>query len=292
MDVNHQFMFSLRAWAHRCGVVRICTILLLVYFCNACSSFAKTRPTKLVHHPRSGSKYFSAVNCSGPVTVVIKSARPRGRRRWTTVRGENVYAVVKGQTLYLRQNNPEKKQPRSRRKASKNSTLLRPYIRGRVEISNGPLSALTLSGQCQVIGRNVQTRGMVIRARDHSYARLRGVVALRRVETSGDARVHVSWVNSHDLVVHTFGRSRVRLAGVSNILHARAFGDSVLDAGYLRVKQVYVQSDQDALAKVLPTVALRALASGRSNIYFYKTPGPNLKLARLSGNVLQMGFRY
>ena len=78
---------------------------------------------------------------------------------------------------------------------------------------------------------------------------------------------------SNTLTVNSGGQDGIYLVGVvAKTLYARLSGRAVLQAQYLRVTHVHVQTKNSASTYVLPLVTLWAFASGRADIYYIHLP--------------------
>lgn len=236
--------------------------------------------------------YFNSIDCDGHFNIIVNTKPGKKGRHLTLDSSRGIRTEIKGQTLYLHPDVVIKDRSVRRKDASvkKNSRTNADDHWTTVWINNISLKNIRLRGHCRLSGNRLKTYPLNLKMSGNSYTHLRGVIPVHKIQTADYAMADIQWANGPDITIWTFGRSQVNIAGRTNELHTRAFGHSSVNAKYLRAEQVYAQSGNRALIKVIPTYALSAFASGASNIYYFKTPGPNLKLTRVSGNVLQMGF--
>jgi len=223
---------------------------------------------------KSVQKPFHNINCQGTLIVRLDGKK---KTPWLAVNRKGyVYAYVQNDTLYLKPVPRENKEGHG-------------PIWSMVTINGVPIKDLNISGRCRVLATNAHGYAMNIRARGNAFLHLEGVFGVKSITSHDHANVNVTFLKAHQLTVWAFNKSRLKLAGTAKILRAKVDNEAQADMRYLRGKDVYVKTSEQALARVTPTERIWAFATNQSNIYYYKTPGPNLKLTRQSGNVLQLG---
>jgi hypothetical protein len=161
-----------------------------------------------------------------------------------------------------------------------------------VKVYTPSLKTIQASGDCRVILGGIKSRYQVVNviADDNAKVNLRGVMNLQHVITAGNSEVDVQWVDSPHVMVRSKDSSCVILAGVARILDAQMLGSSVLSAEYLRAREVYVKTEDYAVAQVTPIVVLNGFAADYSDILYYKTPVYLTRKSYLSSNVMQMAY--
>lgn len=161
-----------------------------------------------------------------------------------------------------------------------------------VKVYTPSLQAIHATGNCRVMLNGLKNGYEVVNviADDDAKVNLRGVVNLQHVITAGNSEVDVQWVSSPHVMVRSKDSSCVVLAGVTRILDAQMLGSSQLLAQYLRAREVYVKTEDYAVAHVTPIVVLNGFAADYSDILYYKTPAYLTRKSDLSSNVMQMAY--
>ncbi len=100
---------------------------------------------------------------------------------------------------------------------------------------------------------------------------LSGKLNIRKIYYAGDAILNLLWVDSNNLTLFAngVGCSDIRIAGIVNQFNATLYGDTHLEAKYLRSDVAYIATGNKAFAEVWVKDALNAFAARSSNIYYY-----------------------
>jgi hypothetical protein len=254
-----------------------------------------TKPAKRITENRHLAD-FSNVSIHGEINTVLKRIR---RGSGLTIKGdtrdlEHVKTVVKNDRLYIV---VEKTYP-------KHGALF-------ATVSNVQLNSLQFQGVGSISGKNLRTSNMDIVLKSEGSLKLSGKIGLRKfvsigknkvnikgitsrylevamngkpdirlegfanlreVQFAGEGDLSLLWVNSPDLLVTGNGKAKVHLAGVVRELTLNLYGHAEMDGQYLRVKKAYVKTYGESLARLQPIKVLNALASDKSNIYYYNSP--------------------
>jgi len=207
---------------------------------------------------------FDAISASGNLRITLKG----GTQRIKIPAGDKVKVYVKNQTLYIVGN-----------EASKHEAI---------QIVAPDITSLQASKHAEILAKDLHSHSLQVIVNGNSDLTLRGMVPLARIAQSGSSHIDIRWVNSQNLMIHAQDASKIRLAGFANVVHVRLHDAASLDAQYLRVNKMYIQTKGHSIAKVLVLDKLSADAYGRSNVYYMKKPRYFTEFTHESGNVLQM----
>jgi hypothetical protein len=160
-----------------------------------------------------------------------------------------------------------------------------------VRIYTSNLNRLSLYGSANLTARSLDCPNLIVEAADDSQVYVRGEVGIfQLLVPEGDPYIDISRVNSRDLLIEADGGT-ISLAGATQFMDARLAGDAHLNAKYLRVNKIWIQTTDNALAEVVVTRTLRAFADANSNVLFYnRKPKYLTDVTQISGNVLQIGY--
>lgn len=113
---------------------------------------------------------------------------------------------------------------------------------------------------------------------------------LKTLETSsaGHSRVELNDMHFNKYIVNEKDQSSVRVSGLSQRVDATLKGDSTLDTLCLKSRTLFIDTTDNASARVINYFGLSALASKHSNIYYYQDPKMVAEYLRTSGSVMRM----
>ncbi|MCH9756344.1 MAG: DUF2807 domain-containing protein [Gammaproteobacteria bacterium] len=117
---------------------------------------------------------------------------------------------------------------------------------------------------------------------------LKGKANLRRLNMDGKGELSFHWVKSTDLIVRLAGASRLMLAGTVNRLDGVFSGKSHFDGRYLRVKEAFVKTNDEAVSDIAVVDIQHTLARDKSDIYYYNLPLFRSDFMARNGAVLDM----
>jgi len=227
-------------------------------------------PVFAATHPTLSTSTFTAVSINGRMNVMIQSAQNKGDRDLIHYPHQLISAKICGHTLYLRSLNTQKNP----------SVTLRLHA----------LNQLTVNGPSAVTGSAVESDGLELYTNSNAVVNLNGTIKVKKISHRGYGRIQLRWVTADQLSITSSG-GLIKLAGTAKNADIKLSNHAQLDAQYLRVRQMMVQTRGHAVAKVLATYSLQAFATQNSQIYFYKTPRHLSRYSRESGNILQLGSR-
>ncbi len=150
------------------------------------------------------------------------------------------------------------------------------------------LRHLTVAGTGFTKITGIHSRDLRIKLIGEPRVVLKGKANLRRVDMEGGASLKLNWVRSSDLIVRLRGSSCLTLAGTVNRLDSVTSDKSHLDARYLRVKEAFVKTNDEAISDVTVTERQHGLARDRSDIYYYNLPDYRMDFMARNGSVLDM----
>lgn len=221
--------------------------------------------------------HFSNISVSDDLKVVITG----GRRQSVVLSGderavEEISTRVSNQTLYI------ERAFLNRSKDYDHSVF--------IEITtNGALSGLYTTDSAILMANNIRSTGLTIRMLDNSYIKVNARDIVLREAVNGSSRdLVLSGINSRAVHLKGTGDGEIILSGIVNELTAHLFKQSCLRAEGLRIRDAYIQTEENALAMVTPSNALYAFAFDSSNIYYSRTPNKIVQDPEQSGNILKV----
>jgi len=220
---------------------------------------------------------FSAIDADGPFQIILSNGSPQKVSFVGSVLAmEKLSATVQNHTLVLRV------LPYRR-----TSEPYNPKILVRITMP-ATLRNLVLAGDTHLRSSGVRTSALTIYTRDQASVSIKGVVNLQKIEGNSSGGVNLGWINSRSVVIGSSGSGKIILSGYAPVLTAHLAGNACLEAEFLRTRDVYVETRDTAIARVLPVNSLYAFACNFSNIYYFKTPRQIVRDSRGSGNILQV----
>ena len=160
-----------------------------------------------------------------------------------------------------------------------------------VQLNIPGLNELSTSGNAAVSGQ-LNSSALTINSSGNSRINLGSeIINLQEVTASNNSQIKLFWVNSTNLVLTGTDNSRIKVAGVAQVLHASLDDQAQLNGQYLRAQHAIIQTDNHAFVGIAATGALRAFASNDSNIFYYKYPRNFSEFDLQSANILQVDWR-
>ena len=221
-------------------------------------------------------KSFSAISVTGGLNVILKYHPDRPPTVQEAGRGiASIRVVVNKKTLTI----------------SAPSGKLRSQLPQVVISLSQPLRSLSVQGIADVHGHDLRAKQLNIWAKGPGHIGLSGRLNTSQIWQTGGGYVSLKGVRAKDLSVKLSELATTQLQGKAQLLTARLTNSSTLQAEKLRANSVFVQTANNAVARVFPVKNLRAFARGRSQIFYYHSPEHITEDARQSGNILQMGWK-
>ena len=134
------------------------------------------------------------------------------------------------------------------------------------------LRHLVLMGQGHTKITGIYSPNLTIKLKDGPHAMLRGEANLRCLNTEGDGWLNVYWVKGKNIIIRSIGSTRIALAGTVERLDACFSGKTHFNGRYLRAKETFVKTNDEAVAEITTIGDQHTLARGVSDIYYYNRP--------------------
>lgn len=150
------------------------------------------------------------------------------------------------------------------------------------------LRSLTLSGSGTSHFHGLSSRGLRLRLAGNAHLALRGKVSLVSVLMRDHSWLSLYWVDSRHLVVRAKDQSFVQLAGITDWMDVRLRGNARFNGRYLRATRAFVKTFDTSRADMVATRRQHTLASGASNIYVYDRSVMATNFMAFSGSVLDL----
>ncbi|WP_218814317.1 GIN domain-containing protein [Rickettsiella endosymbiont of Dermanyssus gallinae] len=275
-----------------------CLLPILSYFSMPVT--AQTLSTPLVRK-NVAVQAFSALSIQGPVNVTIDTSQTNPSIPPLQIFGDpkTVSAVtwkIKNHTLYLDTKWTYRPHRGDKLTIKVNTT---PSQLSQIDFnSNGRLFGQGLTGSLSLISRgngsinlstnklnlkslvshgesnislyHVNSTDLSIQGKNSGKIKIEGDVALHTINLTGNGTLLVHWVNSPYLKINASGNEKIFLAGVTKTLDMHLSEKSHLFAKQLRAENGFVETKNQANAKVSVKQKLSALAQDNSTIYYSK----------------------
>lgn len=150
------------------------------------------------------------------------------------------------------------------------------------------LNHLTVIGAGAVHISGIRSQALQIKLKGSPQVTLKGQANVRCIEMTGNANLRLYWVNSMELIVRIGGASRLTLSGTVHRLDSVASNQSHFDGRYLRVKEAFVKTNDEAISDISVTKHQHALARDKSDIYYYQSPSYQMGFMARNGSILDM----
>jgi hypothetical protein len=230
-------------------------------------------PSPQATKPTQKLANFTHISVRGPIKLTLEQAQG-GQGNSFQIEGEQKSPVsvnVSDGTLYL--------------KAEEAANI----TSAKVVVSE--LNQLIVDGSASVISHHFNSTSLSIDANTSGSIDLMGMVNLDRILSSGSGSIHIQWVDSPRLRIDIRDKGKVTLAGVAGTVELRLKDQSQFEGQYLRIDDIYVQTRDYSVAKLLVNNSLRGFAYDHSSIYYYKRPAEITEYTSGSGNILQLKWR-
>lgn len=220
---------------------------------------------------------FSAVDAKGDFHIIMSN----GKNQSVTLSGNplalsRVSVRVIGKTLVL-------KTKVSRSESFTYNSRVVVHI-----VTPRPLTSIALAGKSAFQGAALKTSTLKIYTKDTASVYIRGNNNIQRIENNSMRDIDLGWVNSRNILISGAGSGWVRIAGSADVLTARLRNSACLEAEHFRANKVYVETEDDAIARVQPVSTLYAFAMDTSNIYYFRVPRQLAGYTKGSGNILKL----
>ena len=150
------------------------------------------------------------------------------------------------------------------------------------------LRYLTLRGPGSTHITGIHSPNLNVKLEGSPHVILRGEASLRNLYTEGDGWLNLYWVKGGRVVVRSVGSTRVSLAGSVDLLEGCFSGKTRFDGHYLRAKETFIKTHDEAIAEISSVNDQHTLAQGASDIYYYNRPARRTDYMRDVGAVLDM----
>lgn len=150
------------------------------------------------------------------------------------------------------------------------------------------LRYLTLRGSGSTHITGIHSPNLNVKLEDSPHVMLEGEASLRNLYTEGDGWLKLYWVKGGRVMVRSVGSTRVSLAGSVDVLDGCFSGTTRFDGHYLRAKESFVKTNDQAVAEISSVNDQHTLAQGASDIYYYNRPKRRTDYMRDVGAVLDM----
>lgn len=160
-----------------------------------------------------------------------------------------------------------------------------------VSLKSGPLKEIAVRGNCHIDASKVQSYGIELIGQDNGQIYIDGNVKVSKIIAQNHSFIEVIWANSKRLYLNAFDTSLVKIAGTADELLLKTYGESKVDAQYLRTCHVNVSAKQFGFAEVFPLYGMRAFSQDQARVDYYTVPNNAISITQSSGNVLWMGYR-
>lgn len=134
------------------------------------------------------------------------------------------------------------------------------------------LRSLEVTGRSNVTITGIKSCLLDVYSISCGQINLQGEAVLRSLELYGSGNFCLYWVDSPCLNIIANRRQRIFLAGVAQLLQVRLDGCARLNAKQLRAQYGFINTNNRACAEVWVKRSMATLATGCSNIYFYRDP--------------------
>jgi|GEM_PF-820636 len=150
------------------------------------------------------------------------------------------------------------------------------------------LRYLTLKGRGSTEISGIHSQNLSVKLEGSPHVILRGEASLRHLYTEGDGWLNLYWVKGSRVVVRSTGSTRVSLAGSVEVLDACFSGKTRFDGQYLRAKESFIKTNDEAVAKISTVGDQHTLARHMSDIYYYNRPDRRTDYMTRNAAVLDM----
>ena len=214
---------------------------------------------------------FNSINVDGNFTLELR--QNKNKNCYSINAGDthknSVMSSINDKTLFIKSNNR----------------------RTKVILYTNPISNIRVYNNATVISKQFNDkRPLNIIVATGGSVNLKGRYNIASILQQSTRAISIQWANSDTITVNGRGDGKINLAGSAYQLRAKLCNNSILNAEYLRAKNVTIKTSNHASAKVEATDNLRAFAHDSSNIYFYKQPKHITRESSGSANVLQLGW--
>lgn len=216
---------------------------------------------------------FTTISVRGPIKLIIIPTAP-GQQNSFQINGEQRSPIsinVSEDTLYL--------------KADESAKMTS------ATVAVSQLNHLIVDGAATVSSNHLNSNSLSIDANTSGSIDLMGMVNLDRILSTGSGDIHIQWVDSSRLRIDGSNKSKFHLAGVAGTVELRLKDESQFEGQYLRIDDIFIQTRDYSVAKLLVNNSLRGFAYDHSNIYYYKRPAEMTEYTSGSGNILQLQWR-
>ncbi len=236
------------------------------------------RPTLLVHGDPRDVSYLKWSVQNETLRVVLDNAYPKYAPVDIDISTDKLFAIV-----YQGKGSIEGRGLRSPQLdlmiTNKGTTILEGQLN---------LHKVILAGCQTVYIKGGQSQGMDVTVKKGARVQIIGGSGLNRVQVGGHSWLTVYWVSSSQLHVTLKGSARVQIAGTTNQLDAALYGSSRFNGRYLRAKEAFVKTHDDAVADISVTRIQHTLAVDNSNIYYHEFPLLRTDFMGSNGSVIDL----
>ena len=150
------------------------------------------------------------------------------------------------------------------------------------------LKCLTVAGTGTTKISGIHSGGLRVKLIGEPKVELKGEANLKRLDMEGSSILRFYWVKSKDLIVRLQGTVQLTLAGTVNRLDGVFSDKSHFNGRYLRVKEAFVKTNDEAVSDIAVIGNQHALARDKSDIYYYNLPAFRSDFMARNGSILDM----
>ena len=118
-------------------------------------------------------------------------------------------------------------------------------------------------------------------------ASIRGPIPLRHLVMAGDTTLRLDWLDASQFKLEATDKSKIQISGRCDNASYQLAQASVLDAQYVRCREVHAHTQDRAFADVNATTGLTAYAGGKSQINYAFAPKRLTVFSSKYGQVLK-----
>lgn len=157
-----------------------------------------------------------------------------------------------------------------------------------VIVSLSQLNTLFVNDTSSVFARRLNAPNLQVIANTCGKIDLSGTIGLQTLINRGPGMISIHQIKVQELHIINAGNASLDLGGHVRYLQVRLGGNSRLDATHVGADIAFVQTRDQAQARVNVTERLYAFATDQSMILYYSDPAAKVEYSSESGNVLKL----
>lgn len=140
-----------------------------------------------------------------------------------------------------------------------------------VKVTAPFLDDIQLFHNASIEAKNMDNPHLNIEDYSSGDVTMTGVLGIRRIIQTRYGKINIRWLKTPDLTIMS-DTGNVTIAGVAGRMRAKLGHHAILDAQQLRADNVWVSTEEHAVAQINPLNVLHAFATDHSSIGFYHHP--------------------